>query len=216
MNSHTQDHQEYLVPAGYGEALFVEKRSRFIGRVWLCEEEQEALARIAEIRKKHGDATHNVYAYIVNGGRTLRYSDDGEPQGTSGLPTLGVFQNESVFNVCCIITRYFGGTLLSSGGLVRAYSKTAKMALDEAGISSMRRWNLMLIPCPYSFYERVRNMIVAYEGAVESTDFAADVLLEVLLPFGKTGEFQRQLTELSAGTIEAVIADTIFRGVRIR
>lgn len=146
----------------------------------------------------------------------MRYSDDGEPQGTSGLPTLGVFQSEAVFNVCCVITRYFGGVLLGSGGLVRAYSKAAKMALNEAGINIMRRWGLLLIPCPYPFYERVRNMITAYEGAIESTEFAADVLIEALLPYGKTEEFLKQIMELSAGSIEAVIVDSVFRSVRMR
>ena len=126
--------QEYLTPAGFGEAELVEKRSRFIARVWPVPSEAEALACIADMRRQHRDATHNVFAYIIKGGPT-RCSDDGEPQGTSGQPTLNVFQSETIENVCCVVTRHYGGTPLGAGGLVRAYSRAAKLALDKAGIT---------------------------------------------------------------------------------
>ena len=127
----------YLVPAGFGEAEYIEKRSRFIGRVWPVADEAQALEHLREIREQHWDAKHNVYAYIIREGGIMRYSDDGEPGGTSGMPTLNVFRSEEIQNVCCVITRYFGGVLLGSGGLVRAYSNTAKMALDAAGIQKV-------------------------------------------------------------------------------
>ena len=130
--------QEYIIPSEFGEAEFVEKRSRFIGRVWPSGTEAEALARIAAMREKHCDASHNVFAYSIRNGQT-RYSDDGEPQGTSGMPVLGVFQSERMQNFCCVVTRYYGGIQLGAGGLVRAYSRTAKLALKTAGISLMRQ-----------------------------------------------------------------------------
>ena len=112
--------EDYLTPAAYGEAELIEKRSRFIGRVWPVESEAEALEHLKEIRARHWDATHNVYAYILREGGTMRYSDDGEPQGTSGMPTLTVFRAKEIQNVLCVVTRYFGGILLGTGGLVRA------------------------------------------------------------------------------------------------
>ena len=207
--------QEYLVPAGFGEAEFVEKRSRFIGRVWHAESEADALARIAEMRRQHRDATHNVFAYIIRGGPT-RYSDDGEPQGTSGQPALNIFQSENISNVCCVVTRYYGGIPLGAGGLVRAYGKAAKTALDQAGVSLMRQWQALLIPCPYALYERVKTLVAAHGGLIESTEFAAEVLLEVFVPADSARNCARGLADLSAGGIEATAVDTVFRGGRIR
>ena len=111
--------EEYFVPAGDGTAEFVEKRSRFIGRIWNTETEEEALACIRAMREQHWDARHNVYAYLIRGG-AMRYSDDGEPQGTAGMPVLEVLRGAELYNVCCVVTRYFGGILLGAGGLVRA------------------------------------------------------------------------------------------------
>ena len=113
---------EYFVPTGASETELVEKRSRFLGHVWPVESEEEARARIEEIRKKHYDARHHCWCYRIREGGVERYSDDGEPQGTAGQPMLNVFQREGVTNVCCVVTRYFGGILLGAGGLVRAYT----------------------------------------------------------------------------------------------
>ena len=207
--------QEYFVPAGFGEAEFVEKKSRFIGRVWLTETEEKALAHLAAMRERHWDATHNVYAYSIRGGQT-RYSDDGEPQGTSGMPTLNVFRHEGICNVCCVITRYFGGTLLGAGGLVRAYSKAAKMALDAAGVSVMRQWEVLLISCEYAFFERVKALVATHEGIVESADFAVDVMIEALIPSQRAELFIKNITDMSAGTIVPERMDATFRAARVR
>ena len=134
---------EYLIPTKDSEAEFVEKRSRFIGRIWHTETEDEALACIKKMREQHWDATHNVYAYIIKDGPT-RFSDDGEPGGTAGMPTLQVLQREGLYNVCCVVTRYFGGILLGAGGLVRAYAKGAKIAVDAAGKSMKRVWDVQI------------------------------------------------------------------------
>ena len=128
---------EYLIPTKDADAEMIEKKSRFIGHIFRTETEEEALARLKEMRETYWDATHNVYAYVIKDGPT-RFSDDGEPGGTAGMPVLDVLQREGVYNVCCVVTRYFGGTLLGTGGLVRAYSRSAKLALDAAGLSQKR------------------------------------------------------------------------------
>lgn len=206
----------YLVPADNGEAELVEKRSRFIGRVWRTDTEEEALERIKQVRENHRDATHNVYAYIIRENNITRYSDDGEPSGTSGMPTLNVFASEGITNVCCVITRYFGGTLLGTGGLVRAYSKAAKMALDEAGVSMMAQWSLYLISVQYNFYERALRLLNDFEAVVQLTDFGADVTIETLLREDKEGLFIDQLTECTAGKVHIEKKGEQFCGIRIR
>lgn len=203
------------MPAGFGEAEFTEKRSRFIGRVWPAQSEAEAQERIAAVRQRHHDATHNVYAYIIRTGHT-RYSDDGEPQGTSGIPTLNVLQSEAVTNVCCVVTRYYGGILLGAGGLVRAYGKAAKMALDAAGLTLMRQWRQLLLPCPYALYERVKIAVADAGGIIAEAEFGADVLLEILAPVEQAPTLTQRILDMSAGTVAAEEIATLFRGVRIR
>ena len=194
---------EYLVPSEYGEDEFVEKKSRFIGRIWPVETEEEALARIQEMKKKHYDATHNCWAYIIRDG-AVRFSDDGEPGGTAGMPMLQVLQREGLYNVVCVVTRYFGGILLGAGGLVRAYTKGAKIAVDAAGKSMKRVWTVLYVPCPYSFYERVRLEAEGFGGIVRKADFGAEVELELLFPEAKTQEFLDRLTDMTAGSVESM------------
>ena len=167
--------EAYLVPAGDGEAEFTEKHSRFIGRVRRTDTEAAALDMLRELREAHRDATHNVFAYRIRENNLTRYSDDGEPSGTSGLPTLGVFTGAEVTNVCCVVTRYFGGTLLGTGGLVRAYTKAAQLALEAAGISQMALWTAFTLSLPYPFYERAQRLLAEYEAVTENADFGADV-----------------------------------------
>ena len=150
---------EYLIPTRPSKTEFTEKRSTFIGHVWPVETEEEARARVEEMKKKYHDARHNCWCYRLKDG-PVRYSDDGEPQGTAGQPMLGVFQKEEVTNVCCVVTRYFGGVLLGAGGLVRAYTRSAKDALDAAGISAVRRWVSMEVPCTYARFEEARREVV--------------------------------------------------------
>ena len=205
---------EYLVPTKPSETEFTEKRSTFIGHVWPVETEAEARARVEEIRKKYHDARHNCWCYLLRDG-PVRYSDDGEPQGTAGQPMLAVFQKEGVTNVCCVATRYFGGVLLGAGGLVRAYTQSAKDALDAAGISVVRRWVELAVDCPYSFLERVKLACAAQGGAVGEIEYAAAVTVHALLPEGGVEAFQAQMTELSAGGIRAVELGEAFRPVPV-
>ena len=201
----------YRVPAGYGEVELMEKRSRFIGRVWRVENEEEAKARVSAMQKQHFDATHNVYAYIISP-NLMRYSDDGEPQGTAGMPTLNVLEQEELFEVCCVVTRYYGGILLGAGGLVRAYAKTTKLALDAAGVVTMRLWDQLRLICPYALYDQIKVLINNSLGIVESTDFAAEVTLEFSLPATETDNFKHTLQTLSAGSLSPKTLDTVFMG----
>jgi len=205
----------YLTVAGYGEAEFIEKRSRFIGRVWQVKTETEALEQLKEIRTKHWDATHNVYAYILQDGGIMRYSDDGEPQGTSGKPTLTVFQGREIQNVLCIVTRYFGGILLGTGGLVRAYTQAAKLALADAGIAQVREWEEVLIACPYGIYEKIRRELDNAGAVIISSDFGVDVSIEALLEKGRGDVLNHRLQELSSGTVEALTLGSRYRAVRL-
>ena len=198
---------EYLVPTQFGEAEFVEKKSRFIGRVWPVDTEEEALAKIQEMKKKHYDATHNCWAFVAGApghSGQVGFSDDGEPGGTAGMPMLQVLQREGLYNVVCVVTRYFGGILLGAGGLVRAYTKGAKIALDAAGKSMKRVWTAVYVPCPYPFYERVRLEAAAFGGILRKTDFGAEVELELLFPEGQVSAFLEKLTDLSSGTVEGM------------
>lgn len=195
--------EEYLVPTKEGVGELTEKRSRFIGHIWRTDTEEEAIAAIRATRERMWDARHHVYAYLIRGG-AMRYSDDGEPQGTGGMPVLDVLRRQELNNVCCVVTRYFGGILLGTGGLVRAYSKAAALAVDAAGISIMRLWQRVAIPCPYPLFERVKLEIAAYEGDVISTDYGTQVDICVRIPLGNVEKFCLRLTDLSSGKITAI------------
>ncbi|NBI66388.1 YigZ family protein [Pseudoflavonifractor sp. 60] len=207
---------EYYIPTGHSETELVEKRSRFIGQVWRISSEEEARERIEATRKKHYDARHNCWCYRLRQGGLERCSDDGEPQGTAGQPMLNVFQREEVVDVVCVVTRYFGGVLLGAGGLVRAYTQGAKDALDCAGISVVRRWVAMEIPCTYAQFESMRREVLSSGGAVENVDYGADVLISALLPEERAAPFAARILELSAGTVEVLEAGERFQDVPFR
>ena len=206
--------QEYLVPTGYGEDEFVEKKSRFIGRVWPVDTEEEALAKIQEMKKQHYDATHNCWAYVIKDG-PMRFSDDGEPGGTAGNPMMQVLQRENLYNVVCVVTRYFGGILLGAGGLVRAYTKGAKIAIDAAGKSMKRVWTVLYVPCPYTYYERVKLEVEAFGGIIRSTEFGAEVELEILLAEVQAQPFLDRLTDMTAASVEGMETGKEYRAFPI-
>ncbi len=200
----------YRVPFEDTESEFTEKRSRFISHIWKVESEEEARERIEQMKKKYYDARHNCWCYLIREGGVVRYSDDGEPQGTAGQPMLNVFQREEVTNVVCVVTRYFGGVLLGAGGLTRAYTKGAKDALDAAGISTMSLWTLWDVPCTYPLFERVKLDVEACGGVIRDTQYGADILLRVGFPAGGADAFAARLTELSAGQLEMTPAGEEF------
>ena len=206
---------EYYIPSGVSRTEFTEKRSRFIGHVWPVDSEEQARARIEETKKQHYDARHNCWCYQIRGG-AVRYSDDGEPQGTAGQPMLNVFQREGVENVCCVVTRYFGGILLGAGGLVRAYTQSAKDALDAAGISVVRRWVAMELPCSSGQFEAMRREVLSFGGVVENVDYGADVVLSCLLPEERAEDFAARILDVSAGAIQVLTAGESMQAVPFR
>lgn len=206
---------EYLVPTGAGEAEFTEKRSRFLGHVRPVESEEQARAFIAEMKKEYYDARHNCWCYILRGG-VERYSDDGEPQGTAGIPMLEVFRREGVYNAVCVVTRYFGGVLLGAGGLLRAYTKSAKDALDAAGISAVRRWLCYDLPCSYSAAERMKLEIAACGGVVADMEYGAAVTIKALVPESRGEDFKARIFDLSNGSIKPTQTGESFKAVPLK
>jgi uncharacterized YigZ family protein len=203
--------QQFLTPAGFGQAEFEEKRSRFIGRVWNVSCETVARELVTEISQEHIDAAHNVYAYIVRSSDVadksgssgaVRYSDDGEPAGTAGMPVLNVLQKENLHDVLCIVTRYYGGIRLGAGGLVRAYSQAAKMAVDAAGITIITRWRRLLVSCSYGHYDRVCKLTAEASAAIDSVDYGAGVNMTILVVDTSADALIARITDVTAGSAE--------------
>ena len=207
--------EQYLIPAKEGASEYIEKKSRFLGLIVPVTTEAEARAQLDAVKKREYDARHNCWAYILHSGQK-RYSDDGEPQGTAGQPILNVLEREGVQDVLCVVTRYFGGILLGAGGLCRAYTKTAKDALDDAGISELRPWSVLRLDCPYALFERVKLELEKRGGTVISSEYGAQITLTAALPEPEEPAFAKALQELSAGSMVPEKTGTELRGVRVR
>ena len=205
---------KYLTPAGAGEAEIIEKRSKFIARVFPVDNEIGAKEEIARVRAERHDARHNCWCYIIRDGPE-RYSDDGEPQGTAGLPMLEVFRRGGIFDVCCVVTRYFGGILLGPGGLSRAYSGAAKLALENAGVAELHLWDNMEITCPYNLFERVKKELESYGGMAEDIEYGGNVVLRAILPSGCVESLNMRLADVSAGTVIGIVTGQKFAGGKL-
>ncbi len=199
---------EIFVPLKPAQAEVVEKRSRFIGSIVPVTSEEEARAHIETVKKRHRDARHNCWCYRLESG-VERYSDDGEPQGTAGVPMLGVFQKAGVTNLCCVVTRYFGGVLLGAGGLVRAYSQTARDAMDAAGVGKMQPWTRLSLSAPYPLLEQLKLLCSQCSGTVEDVQYADQVALSLLFPSEQVDTFTALVTELTAGGLQAEVTGEI-------
>ena len=207
--------EQYLIPAKEGASEYIEKKSRFLGLIVPVTTEAEARAQLDAVKKREYDARHYCWAYILHSGQK-RYSDDGEPQGTAGQPILNVLEREGVQDVLCVVTRYFGGILLGTGGLCRAYTKAAKDALDDAGISELRPWSVLRLDCPYALFERVKLELEKRGGTVISSEYGAQIALTAALPEPGEAVFAKALQELSAGSLVPEKTGTELRGVRVR
>lgn len=194
---------EYRTIAKASSDEFVEKKSRFIGYIKPVATQNEAVAFINEIKSKHWDATHNVYAYVLRDGQIRRYSDDGEPQGTAGIPVLDVLVKENLTDCVVVATRYFGGTLLGTGGLVRAYSHTAKIAVEAGGIVTMKLCKVLKVCCDYNFYGRLNSLIPECGGVIDDTDFADTVAVTFKMPTDDVDKFEKKLVDLSFGKLKS-------------
>ena len=182
----------------------VEKRSRFIGYCKPVSTQDEAIAFINEIKSKHWDARHNVYAYVIRSEGVSRYSDDGEPQGTAGIPVLDVIRKRGVTDCVIVVTRYFGGVLLGAGGLVRAYSAAAKLAVDASGEREMIVCSVCSLSCSYTMYGKLPSMIASFGGSIDDSSFTDDVHLVFHLPEDNLAAFNKALSEESSGKYAAV------------
>ena len=192
---------EYKTVRKNAQDQFVEKRSRFIGYACPVQTEQEALDFIASKKSEHWDASHNVYAYILRDG-TMRFSDDGEPQGTAGMPVLDVLRKSGVTDVVTVATRYFGGILLGGGGLVRAYSHTASIALQAAQIITMRECLLLSLTCDYGQYGRVASLVSECGGVTDDTVFEEKVTVKFHLAPELLGTFRKKLADATNGQVD--------------
>lgn len=186
----------YTTLSGEGTGTYEEKRSEFIGVAIHINSEQDALDLIKRIRAKHYDARHNVFAYVCSGGNVQRYSDDGEPQGTAGIPVLDVIRKSGLEDVCIVVTRYFGGTLLGAGGLVRAYTAAAKLAVDAAGIVTYETYAQFRMELEYSDYQRILAKLPSFRAKVDNTDFGTKVTLDIALRAVEADRFADFVREL--------------------
>ena len=189
---------------------FVEKRSRFIGHVKPVSTEAEAVEFVNSVKQKHWDATHNVWAYVLKDNNIYRYSDDGEPSGTAGVPVLDVLLKSKVVNVAVVVTRYFGGTLLGAGGLVRAYSHASKIAVESGGIITMALCNVFSVTVDYSFYDRLNIILADFGTIVEGTEFTDKVTVTASIRASRFEELNAKLFDQSNGQYLAVKIDERF------
>ena len=179
---------EYRTVKNESSDEFVEKKSKFIGYIKPVKAQDEAVEFIEKIRKKHWDATHNVYAYILRENSVERFSDDGEPQGTAGIPVIEVLKKENLTDCAVVVTRYFGGTMLGAGGLVRAYSKSAKIAVDAGVPIIVNLCAIADINCDYSFYGKLSSLIPDNGAVILDTEFTDDVRVSFAV---KNDEFEK-------------------------
>lgn len=192
---------EYKTIYEPAEDSFIERKSEFIGYISPVKTNDEAVEFINSIKAKHRKARHNVYAYILRDGNISRYSDDGEPQGTGGVPVLDVLQKEGLTDVCVVVTRYFGGILLGGGGLVRAYSHACKLAVDAARVMIMCQCSEITVTCDYSFYGKLSYVVPEFEVKTKSEDFADDVKVTMLVKTEKVQPLKEKLIDLANGKI---------------
>ena len=189
--------EAYLTPAGEGSSEYVEKKSRFLGRVFAVSSEDVARALLEAVKREHYDARHNCWCYILRGG-AKRYSDDGEPQGTAGQPMLNVFEREGIENVLCVVTRYFGGVLLGTGGLVRAYSGAVKEGIAASKIGTMRYGVRLKIYTDYNGIGRIQYILRQNGLEAEDTVYTDQVELTVLLAAECVPGLKKEITEATA------------------
>lgn len=206
MTNMSENVSSYTTIEGRAIDEIIEKKSRFIGHIAHVETEEEALAFLEEIRTEHRMARHNVYAYVLRNGR-IRYSDDGEPQKTAGMPTLEAIQHADLVDVAVVVTRYFGGILLGTGGLVRAYTQATQAAIAAADVRIVSKCVDIMFEVPYSLYEQVTRIAEACEAKIREADFAAEVMITLRMLDGTQQPLIDKIIELTRGQSEIIITD---------
>lgn len=191
----------YITCAGEGRSETVITKSRFLGYVFPVSTKEEADGLIASVRSAHPQARHTVYAYVLRENNYSRYSDDGEPQGTAGMPVLDVIKRQGVTDCLIAVVRYFGGVLLGTGGLVRAYSSAAAEALTDAGTATMKNCRRYTVSCDYSLYGKIIAAVNAGGGTVENTLFGEETAIDFFVPVSQSQKLLAALTECTNGKV---------------
>lgn len=197
----------YKTVSDGAQTVYIDKKSKFIANVKPVETEEDALEFLAQIKKQYSDASHNVYAYIIDENNITRYSDDGEPGGTAGMPVLDTIRKEGLVDVIVVVTRYFGGTLLGTGGLVRAYTASAKSGLTEAGIVTMTLCNTVEIKADYTLVGRIQYKISSENYILEDTAYGDYVTFKICCRIGDTERFLEDMVDLTDGRIEYSVSE---------
>ncbi len=205
------EEQSYKTVHREAQDEFTEKRSRFIGYIQPVTTEEDALAFVARIKKQHWDAKHNVYAYVLRDGQIRRYSDDGEPQGTAGIPVLDVLVKSGITDAVVVVTRYFGGILLGGGGLVRAYGHAASLALEAGGTEERVLCEDYTVTCDYGQYGRVQPLIASHGGIIEDAAFEQDVTISFYIRKPFVAALQKDLADATAGSVSCCKVSEGFR-----
>jgi len=202
--------KSYTVPRSQIRREHIVLSSRFISTLAPAFSMEEARTFMTRIKHEFADASHNVSVYIIGGGNTVTeyFSDDGEPAGTAGKPALAVLRGSGLGDAVLVITRYFGGTLLGTGGLVKAYTESAKLVVNAAERGKRVPVNIATLAIPYNFLERIRLLTTRCQGEVLAEDFAADIVMTLQFPKDNFEEFQSALKELSAGKLQAEVIET--------
>ena len=202
--------ESYTTLAGYGTSTYEEKKSVFIGEATSVTTEEEAVAFVASVKAKYPDARHHVYAYLLRENSKNRYSDDHEPQGTAGLPVLDVLRKGGFTDGVIVVTRYFGGTLLGAGGLVRAYTAAAAGAVREAGSLTYKTFRPVSVLLTYTDYNKLLPDLEKRAVRVLDTAYAEDVTLSLTMPVEDYEGFAEYVTELTAGRAVIVPEEPVF------
>ncbi len=194
---------DYKTVRNSADFTLVEKKSEFIGYCAPVKTEEEAIAYVNSIKKKHSDARHNCYAYVLREGFASRFSDDGEPHGTAGMPILDSIRKSGLTDVAVVVTRYFGGILLGTGGLVRAYTAAASGAIKEAGVVEVGTFVLLELKCNYSDYQKIMPLVSSVNAKIEDSDFGMDVIMTVTVRDNLADGFVADLIETTNGRVSA-------------
>ncbi|MBS6500361.1 MAG: YigZ family protein [Clostridium sp.] len=193
----------YITIRDFGEDSFVEKKSEFIGYAKRCESEEEAKAFVSEIKNKHKQATHNCFAYVIGENMGIqRYSDDGEPQGTAGIPILEVMKKSNVTDCAIVVTRYYGGILLGAGGLTRAYTKGASIALKAGGVVEKVNGVRLLFHMDYDMLGKIQYKCNENNWYIEDTEYTDKVVVHILAEIEKASDIEKEIIEISNGKIK--------------
>jgi uncharacterized YigZ family protein len=202
--------ESYKTVARQGKEEFTEKKSVFIGHIKPIETQEQALEFINEIKQEYKGATHNCHAYVNKEGNIVRFSDDGEPQGTAGMPILEVIKRENLTGVVIVVTRFFGGILLGAGGLVRAYAKAAKIAIDSVGIAVFSQFSQFRITIDYTIYNKIQHDFEKYRVRCKEVSFEGNISMTLVIKKDRLEEYKKYLQDISGGKLEITQLQTIY------